>query len=188
MSLDQTSTDYEHSSFISLLRNLGAEDVPHECTNLLTHCIGVANLLRNLGCGGRLVRAGLVHPVYGCDSSDALRLNLTHDELTELIGIEGEQLVYYYSLVSETSLYMAVRLWRSDLLERRVDGTTLRCSDINLRDLVVLFFVHSLEQDGRSRIDWTDEVLRRQQRLKDFRLMVAARLSESALERAMMVY
>ncbi|MEV6860099.1 DUF6817 domain-containing protein [Streptosporangium subroseum] len=95
-----------HSNAIRLLRQLGAETVPHPGGTLLDHLIRVHDRLARWKAAPALRTAGLCHAFYGTDGFPTGLLGLAErDRLAEVIGPEAEELVYRYGACDRAHVY-----------------------------------------------------------------------------------
>ncbi|MET9386152.1 DUF6817 domain-containing protein [Streptomyces sp. NPDC002928] len=98
----QTST----AQATALLRELGADVVPHPGGTLLAHLDRVRARLAAWGARPALQLAGLCHAFYGTDGFPAALLPLARRaELVEIIGTEAEAIVYAYASCDRKATY-----------------------------------------------------------------------------------
>ena len=77
---------------IDFLKRLGCEECLHGSDTLLHHLIGTHDLLKQWGAEEYVQDAGLYHSVYGTEYFQP-NLNVTRDQVREIIGTEAERLV-----------------------------------------------------------------------------------------------
>ncbi|MFC7647453.1 DUF6817 domain-containing protein [Streptosporangium lutulentum] len=95
-----------HGNAIRLLRQLGAETVPHPGGTLLDHLTRVRDRLARWKAAPALRTAGLCHAFYGTDGFSTGLLDLAErDRLAEVIGPEAEELVYRYGACDRAHVY-----------------------------------------------------------------------------------
>ena len=56
------------STKIEFLKNIGTEKIPHSGDTLLSHLVGVYEILKNQGAEEYVQDAGLFHSIYGTSS------------------------------------------------------------------------------------------------------------------------
>lgn len=94
---------------LRLLESSGAAEIEHPGGTLLAHLQRVSTLLETWDARPVLVTAGLCHAFYGTDGFAVALLDLDQRAvLTELIGIEAEQLVYFYASCDRKASYRAL--------------------------------------------------------------------------------
>lgn len=82
---------------VELLRELGAPQVDHMGSDLLTHLQGTEAILRSWGVAEAIALAGLCHAAYGTAGFPLALLPLDQRErLASVIGAEAEAAVYLY--------------------------------------------------------------------------------------------
>ncbi|MBO3745947.1 hypothetical protein J5X84_07695 [Streptosporangiaceae bacterium NEAU-GS5] len=122
-----------HANALRLLRQLGAETVPHPGGTLLNHLIRVNDRLVRWKAAPATVTAGLCHAFYGTDGFPHGLLGLAErDRLTEIIGPEAEDLVYRYCACDRAHVYP--QLGVADPVEFR-DRFTSQAAPVAARDL-----------------------------------------------------
>ncbi|MBT2419147.1 hypothetical protein J7F01_03285 [Streptomyces sp. ISL-22] len=103
----------------SLLRDLGAETVPHPGGTLLTHLRRVRSRLAGWNARPALQLAGLCHAFYGTDGFPTALLPLDRrGELVEVIGAEAESIVYFYGACDREATYPNLAARGSDFRDR----------------------------------------------------------------------
>ena len=86
---------YELEEKIDFLKSLGCDSVKHKNQALLSHLIGVHNLLKEWGAPEYLQDAGLFHSVYGTSSFKHQSTN-NRDAVRALIGEQAEEIVFMF--------------------------------------------------------------------------------------------
>ncbi|MCX5361642.1 hypothetical protein OG864_23315 [Streptomyces sp. NBC_00124] len=90
----------------SLLRELGAERLPHPGGTLLTHLHRVRTRLATWNARPALQLAGLCHAFYGTDGFAQVLLPLDRrSDLVATIGEEAEAIVYFYASCDRKATY-----------------------------------------------------------------------------------
>ncbi|MBB5120247.1 hypothetical protein FHS36_003689 [Streptomyces eurocidicus] len=91
---------------LAMLRAGGAEGIEHPGGTLQAHLERVSALLSSWNARPALVSAGLCHAFYGTDGFAVALLDLgRRAELTEAIGSEAEELVYFYASCDRKASY-----------------------------------------------------------------------------------
>jgi hypothetical protein len=91
---------------ISFLQQHGADSTPHLFGDLLSHLVGVEELVRAWGGDDRLALAALGHATYGTHGFEPHILELAdRDQLRETIGPEAEAFVYFYASCDRDHFY-----------------------------------------------------------------------------------
>ncbi len=100
-----TSTDYRAAA-ITFLREHGADTTPHLFGDLLSHLIGVEELVRDWGGDDGLALAALGHATYGTHGFEPCLLELENRaQLRAAIGAQAEALVYFYASCDRDAFY-----------------------------------------------------------------------------------
>ncbi|MEU5318819.1 DUF6817 domain-containing protein [Streptomyces sp. NPDC021056] len=90
----------------SLLRELGAEGIPHPGGTLLAHLHRVRTRLATWNARPVLQLAGLCHAFYGTDGFPQVLLPLDRrSDLVAAIGEEAEAIVYFYASCDRKATY-----------------------------------------------------------------------------------
>ncbi|MFI5760275.1 DUF6817 domain-containing protein [Streptomyces sp. NPDC051563] len=106
-----THSDDKHdaptdSPAIALLKEVGAETTKHSGGTLLTHLVRVEALVAAWAGRPALRAAALCHAFYGTDGLPLILLDLSERaRLTEAIGTEAEELVYFYASCDRKASY-----------------------------------------------------------------------------------
>ncbi|MET9019953.1 DUF6817 domain-containing protein [Actinopolymorpha sp. NPDC004070] len=131
---------------MALLREAGADRIPHSGRTLLDHLVGTADLLTSWGAPSRVELAGLVHSVYGTGSfGEAPLASADRDRVIAAVGAEAEHLADLFCHMDRPFLEDAVS-GLSPLLSRD-DWSALPASPQDLEDLTVLVRANQLEQE-----------------------------------------
>ncbi|WP_156727208.1 DUF6817 domain-containing protein [Streptomyces apocyni] len=106
MSSPVTEPSARAQAATALLITCGADTTEHPGGTLLAHLHRVQTLLATWGARPTLQLAGLCHAFYGTDGFPAALLDLSErPRLTEAIGQEAEELVYFYASCDRTATY-----------------------------------------------------------------------------------
>jgi hypothetical protein len=98
-------TDQKLQEMIVLLRELGADAIPHSSRSLLDHLIGTYDVLNQWHCDSDVCKAGLFHGVFGTPSfPHALVADDYLDTIRNLIGERALVLVRMFSRMDLSSL------------------------------------------------------------------------------------
>lgn len=98
-------TDQKLQKIIVLLRELGADAIPHSSRSLLDHLIGTYDILNQWHCDSDVCKAGLFHSVFGTPSfPHALVADDYLDTIRDLIGERALLLVRMFSRMDLSSL------------------------------------------------------------------------------------
>jgi hypothetical protein len=91
---------------LDFLREHGADETPHLFGDLLTHLVGVEELVRTWGGSDLLALAALGHATYGTHGFEPHLLELDQRAvLAEVIGAEAEAFVYFYASCDRDVFY-----------------------------------------------------------------------------------
>jgi len=135
-------TDQKLRKIIALLRELGADAIPHSSRSLLDHLIGTYDVLNQWHCDSDVCKAGLFHSVFGTPSfPHALVADDYHDTIRNLIGERALLLVRMFSRMDLSSL---VGIVAGDKVAD--SGGPVRVSINDQRALVCLVWANILEQ------------------------------------------
>jgi hypothetical protein len=89
-----------------LLREAGAEEIPHPGGTLLAHLRRVRELLGDWGAPAPVQLAGLCHAAYGTDGFPVALLDLDERaRLVAAIGPDAESLVHLYGSCDRSAVY-----------------------------------------------------------------------------------
>lgn len=133
----------EFQRLVGVLRDLGANTIPHSNRHLIDHLIGTWAILQRWRCDLDVCVAGLFHSVFG---TRAFPRALVNDESMDLIrdaiGERPFALVRFFKLLNPHSLAGLVRHE-----EQVVDGSrTVRLTTSDVQDLVSLHWANAVEQ------------------------------------------
>src|SRR5271166_729667 len=101
-------------ALIELLRDLGADKIPHSRKTLLDHLLGTADIIRRWTDDEDTYKAALFHSIYGTEFfKDAPLKSLTNSaearsRIINAIGPAAERLVYVFCVMDRGSLGDAV--------------------------------------------------------------------------------
>ena len=108
---------------LAFLQRHGADNVPHLFGDLLSHLVGVEDLVRAWGGDEVLALAALGHASYGTDGFEPHLVELDErGQLRDAIGADAEALVYFYASCDRAWFYPQL-----------TDGT-LRAEDLRFVD------------------------------------------------------
>jgi hypothetical protein len=135
-------TDQKLQKIIVLLRELGADAIPHSSRSLLDHLIGTYDVLNRWQCDSDVCKAGLFHSVFGTPSfPHALVEDDYLDTIRNLIGERALLLVRMFSRMDLSSLAGIVAG------DKFADsGGPVRVRENDQRALVCLVWANVLEQ------------------------------------------
>jgi hypothetical protein len=147
---------------LAALASRGAATIAHPGGTLLAHLERVDALLGQWGARQVLRSAGLCHAWYGTDGFDpALGKPAVRGELAALIGVDAEQLVYFYASCDRRFTYPQLA-HRAGLFRDRFSGTVL-CPPLAMRrDFAELTAANELDIAGvnpRSRASYGAQLL-----------------------------
>lgn len=135
-------TDQKLQKIIVLLRELGADAIPHSSRSLLDHLIGTYDVLNQWHCDSDVCKAGLFHSVFGTPSfPHALVADDYLDTIRNLIGERALLLVRMFSRMDLSSL---VGIVAGDKFADSGGPVEVRIDD--QRALVCLVWANILEQ------------------------------------------
>jgi hypothetical protein len=98
-------TDQKLQEMIVLLRELGADAIPHSSRSLLDHLSGTYDVLNQWHCDSDVCKAGLFHSIFGTPSfPHALVADDDLDRIRNLIGERAVLLVRMFSRMDLSSL------------------------------------------------------------------------------------
>lgn len=136
------TTDQDLQKMIALLREIGADAVPHSSRSLLSHLSGTYDILKQWHCDSDVCKAGLFHSVLGTPSfPQALVADDYVDTIRDLIGERALLLVRMFSRLDLSSLR---RIIGGDQFADSGGPVALSLND--RRALVCLVWANVLEQ------------------------------------------
>lgn len=104
---------------VTLLRELGAEDIGHPGGTLFDHLVRVHDLLTEWGADTPLRLAGLCHAFYGTDGFPVELYGLDRRaELAAHIGADAEGLVYFYASCDRRASYPEIPYEAGEFVDR----------------------------------------------------------------------
>jgi len=109
------------------------KDLDHSNNGYINHCLGVFNILKTIGADTSVCLAGLYHSAYGTDSYNP-NINISRNELKELIGEYSESLVYEFCSISNKEV---------EILNRNLNSQ-------KDEDLLIMSYANIKEQQHRA--------------------------------------
>jgi len=138
---------------VGLLVELGAEDVDHLGSDLLTHLLGTERILLSWRAPHPIVLAGLCHAAYGTAGFPLSLLDLAdRPRLADVIGAEAEAAVYLYCSCTRDG-------WQQQLrqpvvtFEDRFTGERFPLDPAGLRSLALITAANELDLTRRGVFD-----------------------------------
>ena len=117
------------SDCVDYLTSLGADNIPHRDSNLLSHSISVAGMLNGYDRPHHEQVAALFHSIYGTEFQ-MYKVNVTREEIQNLIGIKSEHIANLFCTLNDR---VNTILYGKGLKEP--DKTTLRWLEYcNIKD------------------------------------------------------
>lgn len=152
----------DHHQATALMRDLGADSLPHPGGTLLAHLDRVGDRLAAWGARPALQRAGLTHAAYGTDGFPTALLPLDRrPELAAVIGPEAEEIVYVYACCDRRASYPGLATPDGPFHDR-FTGRTLTPATPLRQDIAELTAANELDLAHRSRdfrTRWGPELL-----------------------------
>jgi hypothetical protein len=135
---------------LDFLRAHGADDTPHIFGDLLTHLVGVEDLVRTWGGSDLLALAALGHATYGTHGFEPHLLEVDQRRvLVEVIGAEAEAFVYFYASCDRDVFYPQIVSADTQLGDLRFldrfTGTTSTPGADDVRRFVDLTYANEVE-------------------------------------------
>ncbi|HEX8164559.1 MAG TPA: hypothetical protein VF601_02085 [Beijerinckiaceae bacterium] len=174
-------------TYRSALIDLGAHKVAHQEETLVAHLEHTYRILQRMHCAEHVCLAGLFHGVYGTQALHAENIEALpegrREQVKELIGEDGEELVYTFSVMSYDSLGRSLRSvlrpsGQPDVRDRRT-GAPIPLTREKFDDLLRLklgdVLAHVPSQKAHSQLDLPAEY-------GSFWQLVAEHLGEDAAE------
>ena len=97
---------HKYHKSINYLLSLGTQNIPHSGKNFFDHCINVYNILNNSKLEEDVCFAGMFHSIYGNDIfTESKQLNVSRDDIKNIIGEKAESLVYKFNTVPRDKLW-----------------------------------------------------------------------------------
>jgi len=141
----QQCSQTDQAVLIQALRQLNADSSDHINGQLIFHLEGTYRYLENWGNREALCVAGLYHAIY---STDGYPLQLTElsqrDDIIELIGVEAENIVYYYAACDRSYFYPKIGD-ESFLYRNRFNDQKLRLDYELFSDVLELTLANEIE-------------------------------------------
>ncbi|MFJ9729019.1 DUF6817 domain-containing protein [Streptomyces sp. NPDC101209] len=151
-----------HTQAVTLLRDLGADRLPHPGGTLLAHLDRVRERLAGWGARPALRLAGLCHAAYGTDGFPTALLSLDRrPDLAAVIGPEAEGIVYLYASCDRAAGYPDLATPGSPFTDR-FTGRTLDPPARLRQDFAELTAANELDlahRDRDFRARWGPELL-----------------------------
>lgn len=117
---------------------------------MVSHFLGVEQILRNWSAPAYVQRAGLFHSVYSTSVLDCSLIPLTErDELKSEIGVKAENLVYLFCARDLGSFDRCLQLESGHEINDRFTGATTPLTVCEFRDLCSIDAANWLEQSQR---------------------------------------
>ena len=88
------------SDCVYYLTSLGADNIPHRDSNLLSHSVSVAGMLNGYDRPHHEQVAALFHSIYGTEFQ-MYKVNVTREEIQSLIGIESEHIANLFCTLDD---------------------------------------------------------------------------------------
>jgi|TARA_R110000744_G_scaffold110784_1_gene208905 hypothetical protein len=87
---------------LSFLKKIGCKELPHSDRTLYDHLYGTAEILIENNRPDYEVKGGLFHSIYGTERyKKSEKLNITRENIKELLGDTSEQIVYIFCNLEE---------------------------------------------------------------------------------------
>lgn len=139
---DSEVAESEFHELVELLRDIGANSVPHSNRYLIDHLIGTYRTLERWRCDDDVCKAGMFHSVFGTRSFPNPLVNeVDAIPIRDAIGERAQMLVRLFSRVDLPSLFGILAS------NRLLDGGEFVALNANdLRALVSLVWANILEQ------------------------------------------
>lgn|SRR5262245_28056328 len=125
-----------------LLREIGADAVPHSTRYLIDHLQGTCRLLQRWQCDGDVCKAGLFHSVFGTPSFPHSLVG--QDCLDTIRAAIGERAVFLVRLFSQMDGPLFLRILSSNSFTDNGEDVALDIND--KRAIVSLVWANMLEQ------------------------------------------
>ena len=88
------------SDCVDYLTSLGADNIPHRDSNLLSHSISVAGMLNGYDRPHHEQVAALFHSIYGTEFQ-MYKVNVTREEIQNLIGMKSEHIANLFCTLND---------------------------------------------------------------------------------------
>jgi hypothetical protein len=130
---------------LQLLKSGGTETIDHPGGTLLAHVQRVSTLLKTWNARPAMVSAGLCHAFYGTDGFEITLLDVAdRTVLTDAIGEEAEQLVYFYASCDRKTSYQGLSEPNAEFIDRFTGERTRPTLD-QLKDFAELTAANELD-------------------------------------------
>jgi hypothetical protein len=127
------------------LNELGAGDFEHLNGSLTSHLEGTYSLLKKWGASESVCDAGLFHAAYGTAGFDETMVSLDRrSEISDLLGIEVEELVYLYCACDRDFTYENL-VSGSAIYKNRFTGSIVKLNEDQARNLAEMTVANELE-------------------------------------------
>ncbi|HEX5126718.1 MAG TPA: GNAT family N-acetyltransferase [Rhodocyclaceae bacterium] len=143
-----TTDGHAHlAPLLDLLRELGADKLPHSGRTFIEHLTGTYDLLKSWDCGEEIALAGLFHSIYGTNAFQQSSLSFERrGELRALIGERAEQLAFLFCSIERPKAFLPALKTRK--LINRFNGAQINVDIETLRDLITIECANLIEQQG----------------------------------------
>lgn len=118
-------------------------NIKHSKTNFWSHLYGTYKILNEYKKEDYVCDAGLYHAVYNTQSFEA-NLNISREQVVELIGSRAENLVYIFCKIRGRTKFLL-----SSENQILIDGTQRVLSDKEKLDILWVEYANILEQSQR---------------------------------------
>ena len=88
------------SDCVDYLTSLGADNIPHRDSNLLSHSVSVACMLNGYDRPHHEQVAALFHSIYGTEFQ-MYKVNVTREEIQNLIGMKSEHIANLFCTLND---------------------------------------------------------------------------------------
>ena len=88
------------SDCVDYLTSLGADNIPHRDSNLLSHSVSVAGMLNGYDRPHHEQVAALFHSIYGTEFQ-MYKVNVTREEIQNLIGMKSEHIANLFCTLND---------------------------------------------------------------------------------------
>jgi hypothetical protein len=147
------------------LQRRSCDRVAHAEADLLTHLVGVHDLLESWGETEEVCLAGLAHSLYGTEHFQRASIGfLEREDLVELLGERAERLVFLFCEMNRGQWLSEIRSGLDKRIVSRRTGEELEASEEDTRALLAISLANDLDQ--RSRLPRTFPWLHRRDYLR----------------------
>ena len=128
------------------LNDLEAGDFVHLDGNLLDHLKGTRKLLKSWSASNVLQDAGLYHAAYGTTGFNECLVSIKQRrEITEIIGLEAEEIVYIYCACDREYFWPQIGIKEIPEFKNRFTGEEYPLNDYQLRTFCELTVANEIE-------------------------------------------